>query len=593
MGSSPREDASQPALQKARRAIVVVDVVESVRLMQADEAGVIDRWRRFVAEVRNEVLPAHGGRLVKSLGDGMLLQFEQVPGALAAAQAIQRRIGRYNTNPGSEPIHLRVGVHVAEVVVDDLDIYGSGVNLAARLATLASPGEIALSAVARDDMVVGFDADIEDLGECFFKHIDEPVRAFRLHPLGPGLKQAAGVMPALRAAVAVLPFKGPAGDADHQAVGDLIAEEVVTSLSRTQFMTVISRLSAAAFAARHAGAAEIGQALGAEYVVSGSFHLRGAKLVVRAELAHAPSAVAIWAERIESTVPDLLAGADAAVPVIVAAVSKAVIQREIERSTSSPLPTLRSHSLLMSAIGHLHRSAPADFERAREALESLTERHARSPHAYAWLGKWYVLRTVQGLSADPQGDAKRAIDRAHRALDMDPNSALAMALAGHVEGFLRKDLDRAEAHLQDALRANPNEALTWLYLATQRAWQGRGAEAVVASERALALSPLDPMRYYFETIAAFAAMTAGDFLRAKTLAQASLRAHRLHMSTHRTLAIAQWNLGEHDAAAQTMQELLRIDPHFSASSYRARYPGGDTEQARLNARTLVACGAPP
>ena len=160
---------------------MVVDVVESVRLMQANEADVIDRWRRFVREVRTEVLPAHGGRLVKSLGDGLLLEFESVPPAVAASLEIQRRIAPYNLE--REPcatIAMRIGIHIADVVVDDMDVYGSGVNLAARLGELAAPGEVVASAEARDALTEGLDADVHDLGECFVRHLVEPIRAYRV-----------------------------------------------------------------------------------------------------------------------------------------------------------------------------------------------------------------------------------------------------------------------------------------------------------------------------------------------------------------------------------------------------------------------------
>ena len=174
-------DPDWPALQRQRRAIVVVDVVESVRLMQANEADVIDRWRRFVNEVRTQVLPVHGGRLVKSLGDGLLLEFEGVPAAVAASLDIQRRIAPFNAGRlGDAVMGLRIGVHLADVVVDDVDIYGAGVNLAARLATLARSDDVVVSAQVRDDLVQGLDADFEDLGECFPKHIPEPVRAYRV-----------------------------------------------------------------------------------------------------------------------------------------------------------------------------------------------------------------------------------------------------------------------------------------------------------------------------------------------------------------------------------------------------------------------------
>lgn len=584
-----------PEMRRARRAIVVIDVAESVRLMQEDESGFIDRWQRFVNEVRTQVLPAHGGRLVKSLGDGMLLEFAGMPKAMQAALLCRLTALRFNSDlPADQQAGLRIGIHLADVVVDDLDIYGAGVNLASRLATLAGPNELVVSASGRDALVDGVDADIEDLGECWVKNLSAPVRAYRVETVGATRRvHQVESIAAVHPSVAVLPFRARLTGESAIAVGDLLAEEVVTSLSRSKYFSVISRLSSAAISARDMSSAEIGVLLKAEYLLTGTVDLMDRRFVAHAQLVHVALDVVIWADRVHGTVADLLAGEEDAVGTIVKAVSQTMVQVEIERATSSPLPTLAGHRLLMAGIGHLHRSARQDFEHARVLLESLAERHSRSPHALAWLGKWHVLRAVQGLSDNAVTDAEKAVQLAQRALAMDSSSTLAMTLSGHVLGFLKKDLSAAQAHLELSLSLNPNEALTWIYLAALRAWQGRGKEAMLASQKALALSPLDPMRYYYDTLAAFAAMTAGDHLRAKELALRSLRAHRLHLSTHRTLAISLWNLGEHDNARNIVQDMMTIDPGFTVTTYRARFPGGDTDQARTNAKTLHLCGVPP
>src|SRR5262245_31764024 len=190
---------------RARRAVLVVDMVDSVHLMQQYEDSVIDRWRRFVSEVVSEVLPALGGRMVKSLGDGMLLEFEVSRNAVEAAFELNRRIAIYNDlHHPEQAIRLRQGAHAADVVVDTLDIFGQGVNLAARLAALGRGGELIVSDTVRDEMLPGVDADVEDLGLCYLKNLDQPQRAFRIGPALPlGHSGAAGGDE--RASVAVIP----------------------------------------------------------------------------------------------------------------------------------------------------------------------------------------------------------------------------------------------------------------------------------------------------------------------------------------------------------------------------------------------------
>jgi adenylate cyclase len=209
--TTPAEPPQWPELPRERRTLVVVDVVESVRLMQAHEADVINRWRRFVHEVQTQVLPPHGGRLVKSLGDGLLLEFADVSLAIAAALDVQARLPAYNIGRAADAaLFLRVGAHEAEVVVDKLDVYGAGVNLAARLAGLAGPGEIVVSAAVRHQLTDGLDAEFEDLGDCYLRNVALPVRAFRVGPAGPlpviDIMAAADLPDSFLPSIAVIPF---------------------------------------------------------------------------------------------------------------------------------------------------------------------------------------------------------------------------------------------------------------------------------------------------------------------------------------------------------------------------------------------------
>ena len=593
MSSTPPE-APWPVI-RAARTVLVVDVVEYVRLMEQDEEDTARRWQAFVGEVLASLLPDHGGRLVKSTGDGMVVEFETVPPAVLCATAMHHTIAQANAGrPPHTAMWLRTAASVGDVYANDHDIQGRAVNLAARLTSLAAPGEIVVSADVRDRLVPGVDAEPEDLGECYLKHMATPVRAFRLSrgSAVPAAVSNSGADP-LRAGVAVLPFVPRTPDLAHAALGDLLADEVIGGLSRTEQLHVISRLSTVALAGRALGVDQIGRCLRAAYVVSGSFTIVGDAVRVRVELAQASDQAVVWSDGLTATIDDVLRGADAIVPRVVAEIGEAIIRRELTRSSSVPLPNLQSHSLLMSGIGLIHRSSRNDFERAHDILEHLAQRHARLPQAHAWLGKWHAMRVVQGLSGDPVQEAGRALDKAHRALDADPRSALALTMMGLVHGFMLKDLQAADRHYEAALAANPNEALAWLYTGTLRAWQGRGEEAFAAAQKALALSPIDPMKYYFDSLAAFAALSAGRLETAASLGRSALRANRLHTATHRTLAIAQWMQGDPEAARATVAQMMQVEPEFTATRYLDRFPGGQTETSREYARILREAGAAP
>lgn len=580
---------------RSGRAILMADVVEYVRLMEQDEADTVLRWQALDGAIRSRALAQQGGHAVKSNGDGMVFEFGSVHQAMACAADMQHLTQQMNRGLSAErAMWLRVAVAYGDVYAQEHDIQGRAVNLAARLMTLAKPGEVVLSANARDQLIPGLDAEPEDLGECYLKHLPAPVRAYRLRS---SLPQAPLAMPndnprVLQAGVAMLPLQSLRDDEGHGALGDLLADEVIGGLSRAGQLHVISRLSTVSLARRSLGVREIGQALGVAYVVSGSYVVMGSRTRVHLEMARTEDQSVIWSESLDAEVNDVLMGSDAIVPQIVAAISAVVISQELQRAQTLPLPNLQSHSLLMAGIGLIHRSAPSDFERAREILELLAQRHARLPQAHAWLGKWHAMKAVQGLSDNPAQDAARALDKAHRALDADPQSSLALTMKGLVQGFMMKDLDAAQACYAQALAANPNEALAWLYTATLRGWQGRGEEAWAAAHKALALSPLDPLKYYFESLAAFAALAAGHLETATTLAERSLCANRLHTATHRTLVIARWLQGDESGALLVMGEMLKVEPGFSTARYLGRFPGGNNDTSREYARILRAAGAP-
>ncbi len=586
-----------PELTRARRAIVVVDVVESVRLMQEDEAGFIDRWRRFVHQVRHEVLPKHGGRMVKSLGDGMLLEFDQVREAAACARILHDTIAQSICAPAAPTICLRIGATVADVVVlEDLDVLGSGVNLAARLASLAGPCQTVVSVEFRDALSDGVDCSCEDMGECWIKHYAQSVRAYRLHAAEAG---GLGVYRhdqrqdlALQPGIAVLPLEVKAHAAEPRWLGEAIADHLTAALSRFSALRVVSRLSTSACAGRGLDAAALRERLGVPYLVSGRCQVIGSRSRIHLELCDARTATVLWSEGRTLPMQQVLLDADELVADLVAAVGAAVVEHEMRRATSQPLPTLESYALLLAAITLMHRQSPQAFDRSRELLTHLVDRHPRQAAPRAWLGKWHVLRVAQGWTSDPVREASEAHAVVARALDAEPDHPLALAVDGLVCAYVQKDLATAGRRYAQALAASPNESLAWLFKSALHAYEGAGTEARQAADRALALSPLDPMRYYYLTFAATAQLAAGDYDKALSLAEGSLRANCTHAPAYRNLAIAQVMTGDTAGARRTVQTLLRLEPALTVSAFRSRYPGRDATQVDRFAQALETAGLP-
>jgi adenylate cyclase len=577
------------------RTVLVVDVVESVRLMQEDEAGTIRRWRSFVDHVSHELLAGREGRMVKSLGDGLMLEFPRVNTAVGVAFAMQEAIASLNAElPPERRLHLRIGIHVSPLVADEHDVYGHGVNLAARLTTLAGPDEIVVSADVRDQLTPALDADVEDLGECYVKHVAQPLRAYRLGLPGeqPVVEPGSSALQDLRPTIAVIPFQSRTPGEAESVLGHVFADELISALSLSPDLHVVSRLSTTAFSGRNASLDEVRAYLHANYVLSGSYFVAGDRVSVRVELAETRTSQVVWSKSLKGSVKGAVSGKDSMSAQLVSECCAAMMLRELQRSQQEALPTLESYTLLLSGIALMHRLSPSAFGRARAMLQLLIDRTPRLALPYAWLAKWHVLRVQQGWSPDPQEDTRQALECTRRAFDNDATCSLALAIDGFVHTNLLKQFDIAESRYELALSVNPNDSLAWLLLGTLFAFKGQGKEAVRNTKHAIKLSPLDPLRYFYDSLAATAALSAGQYERACELATRSLRLNRAHTSTLRALAIAQWQLGHTEEARTTVRELLRLDPGFTVSRYRTLSPSAGFETGRIWSEALAQAGVP-
>jgi adenylate cyclase len=615
-----RSDAPEAGALLVRQETVVllVDLVESVRLMQEHEAPTVRRWADFVHAVTSEILPRRHGVLVKSLGDGLLARFAAVRDAVNAAAEMHQTVKADNAGlPEDEHFHLRAGINAAMAWSDGIDIYGTGVNLAARLANLAGPGETIASAsaheqlaaglasvanpgetigsaAARDELTHGVDASCEDLGDCILKHFAKPVRAYRVGPASPhpSIAGRRDYGAAMQPAIAVIPFSARNDAPGAFDVGNLIADSVIWRLSKSSSLKVISRLSTAVFRGRASDVGEVSAHLGAAYVLSGAYVAHSGRIMVTAELSAARDNQVIWTDRFNGEIGDLLRPESELADRIAQAVHLAVFDAEVEHILTQPLPTLASYSLLLGSIKLMHRSSKDEFLQTRKILDELINRHARIAAPRAWLGMWYILRVTRGWSEDRTREAMEALGATHAALDRDPSDALALATEGFVYCHLLKDLDTARKRCNEAINANPSHALGWLYLGTIDAFKGDGNAAVVATRRAMELSPLDPQRYYFESLSATAALSAELYADAERLARSSLTLNRMHQSTWRALTIALVSQGRMDEARAALAMVRELDPTLTVETYLARMPNAQFETGQHWARCLAMAGLP-
>ena len=583
-------------VRRQRRAIVFADLVESVRLMQDHEADAIDRWRRFAAQVREHMVLAWGARVVRTAGDGLLIECEAGAGAVGLALALHDSLSDSNkTRPINEAMVLRIGIHVCEVLFDEYEAYGAGVNLSARLATLAQPGGTVVSTEVRDELVDGVHCRISDLGLRYLKHITEPVRAFAVQPATMHAQPLARtLLPAaqdLRPTIAVIPFQSVPADPTHDALGHAMADEIIATLARHPGLRVLSRLTTATVRDANLSIDRLRELLGASFVLSGRFYVRGEQVRLSAELSELREGHVVWTGAHHADIGAIFEGQDELVPQLVHEVARQVLAHELVRVRSLPMESLASYTLFLGASGLINSLVPTDFAHARTVLEHLVDRHPRQATLYAMLSHWHVMVMLQGWSDSLEREREGAWAQAQRAVELDPHLPEALLADSTAQIVHRGDFAAAERSCLLALEISPQHPMGWAQRSeTQRA-TGDPVGALQSALRALALSPLDPQRYVFESFAASAALEALQFDVAQRHARAALRHHVLHAPPHRALICALAMDGQADAAADAAQDALRHLPQMTVGGRITSKPGAASYDSPF-ARAMLSAGLP-
>ncbi|MCZ8100575.1 MAG: BTAD domain-containing putative transcriptional regulator [Burkholderiales bacterium] len=572
LAESIRRAAEAPTV--AASSVTVASAIESVHAafrgamalsFARSSASDLDRMVQLVAP--------HGGALARADAREALLTFPDVRAAVAAALGLK---GAGNAATG-------IGIDLAGLPDAAQDPFAR----ARRLAAAAGEGILAtgdVCAALTDDL----DAEITDAGQVGASAFEPGLRAYRLsHPT----RRPFAAEPMLWPSVAVVPFLTSGGEPGLAGIGDVLADEVIVALARSSELTVISRLSTAALRSRDMPFTDMRGLIGANYVLSGRCHVVGTKLRLAVEFADTRTGQVQWAEAFSLDVADFVEPAEIALA-LAARVATTVAQVEVRNARSGTPATLEDSTLLIGAISLMHQLSLPKFELARELLETLAARAPRRAAPHAWLAMLSVLRTSQGWSTDLAGDARLALDNAARALDAEPDCSLALAVDGHVNTHYLKRFDIAEDRFDLAVEAGPNDALAWLLKSTLHTFRGEGTPALGAADRALRLSPLDPRRWYYDALAASAAVSAGDYERAIDLARRSIRSNRTHSSSFRALTIALSLGGREEEARQAAGELLRLQPDLTVSSYRERHPSGAFAIGATLADALRRAGVP-
>ena len=586
------QGGSQDRVERRLAAIFAGDVAGYSRLMGQDEAGTLARLRVHQRELVDPEIAEHKGRLVKTTGDGILIEFPSVVEAVSCAVAVQRGMALRNAEIAKDQrIEFRIGINLGDIIVEEGDIHGDGVNVAARLESLAAPGGICVSRVVRDQVRDKLDIAFEDLGEQALKNIARPVRVFRVTP--DAALSTAAPPPALalpdKPSIAVLPFQNMSGDPEQEYFVDGMVEDIITGLSRIKWLFVIARNSTFVYKVRATDVKEIGRELGVRYVLEGSVRKLGNRVRVTAQLIDAANAAHVWAERYDRALDDIFALQDELTISVIGAIEPSLRQAEIERARRKRPESLDAWDLYLRALPFAATAMPDDADKALPLLEQaigLEPEYAVAHAMIAWCHEQRYLRG--GMRAETRAAASR---HARAAIAAGGDDAPALAMAGFVIGVVEHDYETALDALDRSLALSPSSALALGFSSIIRAWTGADPISIGHAETAIRLSPYDPLIYLPYVGLSYAYFFTGRFEESLTAAGRAAQANpRFSVpAIFQTAALA--SLGRDGAAAASARRLLELEPGFRIGPLISSYSSNKARLAML-ADALRRAGLP-
>jgi adenylate cyclase len=563
------------ALTRERAVIVFVDVVESMKIIAHNERLGVERIRALLARCMVETT-ANAGRVLEEQGDGLVLRFELARNAVLCALRFHEFANENSqAHPQEPPLALRAGVNKSDLLVDARHVYGQGMNLTARISALAKEGETTISAAAKDDLAWGIEFEGDDLGECYLRHVEMPVHVYRVRKVGAASPFAvpgrANIDEPIMPKLAMMPLEA-VGDHETVVATDALSDEISLALSRMPTLRLISRFSMKTIAAAQPSLDVLRTRLGAHYVLNGRVRQTPAGLQLSYELVATATGEVVAGDGMRMNVGELWADAAIYTTPVCEKVTTAIAADGFAAANSKPMPNVASHELLGAAIVLMHRGSASTVGRTEVVLQELMDRHKRHPSPYAWAAKQRLLKIWQNVGGARRQDIEMARQYADQAIGCAAHVGLAFAVRGMISSHLDRDFSRANALYTQARSCEANEPLTWAFEATLNTFSGDGPNAIGCASRAIELSPFDPIRYYYLTVAAGAHVANGTNSDAINLAQRALKLNDTHASTLRILALAQALNGDCDAGQRTMRRLLLLDPDFTVSSYISHSP---------------------
>jgi TolB-like protein/class 3 adenylate cyclase len=572
-------------------AILAADVAGYSRLMGADEEGTLERLKALRSELLDPKIAEHKGRIVKTTGDGVLVEFASVVDAVRCAVEVQREMVGLNANvPSDNRIELRIGINVGDIVVEDGDIFGDGVNVAARLEGLAQPGGICVSGRVQEDAAGKIDLAFEDIGEQALKNIVRPVRVYRVAPGSPlpspppqagegsarsSARVGAAEQPALalpdKPSIAVLPFANMSGDPEQEYFVDGMVEEIITALSRVRWLFVITRNSSFTYRGQAVDVKRVGRELGVRYVLEGSVRKAGGRVRITGQLIDAETGAHLWADRFDGSLEDVFELQDKIATSVAGVIEPTLQAAEMRRSAARPTNDLTAYDLYLRALATIF---PITKDRIFEALGLLEQAIAIDRHygpALAWAATCHLTLVRDGWVEAPETNRRKGVDFARHALEVAGNDPGILANAALALGYFGEDIGAMLGLVDRALVLNPSFARGWYVSGVLRLFAGQPDLAIEHFETSLRLSPRERMGQAL-SLMGMAYFFKRRFDEAASKLLLAIQDHPGFGASYRGLAACYAHMGRLDEARAVVARLRAITPLVVQSVAQFRNP---------------------
>jgi TolB-like protein/class 3 adenylate cyclase len=579
-------------------AILAADVAGYSRLMGADEAGTLARLKEYRRELIDPKNKQYRGHVVKTTGDGILVEFPSVVDAISNAIEVQQGMRERNADvPPEKRIEFRIGINLGDVIVEGRDLYGDGVNIAARLEGLAEPGGICISQTVLNHARGKIAFDVEDLGERALKNIVQPIHVYRvLLRSSPGSGMPRSPKPVLalpdKPSIAVLPFQNMSGDPEQEYFTDGMVEDVITALSRIRWLFVIARNSSFAYKGKSPNIREVGRELGVRYVLEGSVRKAANRLRITGQLIDTATGAHLWADRFDGSLEDVFELQDQVTSSVIGAIAPKLEQAEIERAKRKPTENLDAYDYYLRGMASIYRWTSQDMSEALQLFYKAIELDPDFASAYGLAAWCYFWRMANGWTTDRTQEVAEVISLAGKARDLGKDDAVALSFGGLALGLVAGELKAGAALVDRALVLNPNLSAGWSASGFLKAFLGDHDTAIEHEARAMRLSPLDPLMFYMHHVTALALYFAGRYDEAEEMAERALRERPNWLPSLRVAAASNVLAGRAEEARVFVARMIQLDPEGRISNVKDRFGPFRPQDATNYIEALRKAGFP-